>query len=931
MSRTPSTPDRRPVHPQRATTLLALWGLSLAACGGDLEPTSRPSLAPTGSKTVGVCPPFPLRDEAGAVIDPVHGVNDAVPYSPKQTCGASGCHDYQKITEGYHFTQGLGESPTAEQAARLRWVTTPGLYGGAYCSPAPLYSYLSPKRNEQAVTMDLTSFSLLSAGCGGCHPGGGPAEFDREGKRYDQWMADPASGLTSGGDNGLDGDYYKARWSETGVLEADCLICHLPEYDNGRRKAQLQELNYRWAATAGSGLAAVSGSVGKGEPVVVAYDRSRFDAEGKLSLHLVREPRNEACLECHAQPGWKKRGANYDARTDVHLRAGLRCVDCHPAGSSADDPRIAGHEVHQLGKGDDPGGHVRDDLDGTVVSCADCHDTGRRGAPLATHEWLPRLHLERLACQTCHIPERAVKPISVQASDVFNADPKIPGKGKHLWTFYGPDGVYRNHYGILTMMGYDDKPTEAFRPAFVRYKGKIYPANRVHTAWPAIETDGKPGLMQPRMSDVYRMWSEHRSNPQRFSALARIVDDNADRVPEVNRPEEIDALIASVDALLREIGWPMAGSRVVYVQNERVYTSGTQHRDLAKHPWEASPFGNVHTYNHDVLPARAALGSGGCKDCHAPGAPLFDATVLARPFGPDGRPVLAAQAAILGYDGSPPRYEGLVGGVAAFFKWLAIVVMALLIVHILLDLLTRLRTRQAATAPAATVWIQRFNGHFRAQHLLLMVAMVALFLSGLFLFGTRYPGAGWATSLTGALGGLDLWRVVHRLGGALLILVAVYHLVYSLIDEEGRRDFRRMLPTWRDFLHLGQNLRLFFGFSATPPRFGRFTYFEKFDYWAVFWGCVIMIGSGLVMGFPELARLVFPGLGAEALDAFKEAHAHEALLAFAAIAIWHVYNIHLRPGRFPGSLLFVHGRMRREEAEREHPAELVMEKPEPGE
>lgn len=901
--------------------------LALAACSGAAGPVDVPQTRDRADRAVSVCPPFPLRDEAGQVIDPVKGVNATAPYSPKQTCGAKGCHDYDTITRGFHFQMGRGEAPTADQAARVQWASTPGFYGGTWCSPAPLYNYLSPRENEQAVTMDLTSYSILAKGCGQCHPGGGSAEYDRAGRRYDHWMADPASGFTSGGPNNLDGDYYKARWTESGVLEADCLICHLPAYQFTQRKAQIAEHNFRWAAAAGSGLAQVSGSVKSSVPVTVTYDPKRFDAEGKLSLKMAREPQNKVCLECHAQPGWKKRGANFSPRTDVHLRAGMRCVDCHPAGKSATDPRIHGHEEHQFGKGDDPGGNVRNDLDNTLVSCAGCHDTGRRGAPRAVHKGLPRLHLERLACQTCHIPERTIMPASVQASDVFNSDARIPGTVKRLWTFYGTDATYRNHYGILDMAGYDQKPTEAFRPVYVKYKGKIYPANRLHTAWPAIETEGKPGLMQPKMDDVYRMWTEHRQDPTRFPELARITDDTDDGTLEVNRPEEIDALIAAVTRLLKEIGWPLENSRVVWVQNERVYTSGTEYRSLPKHEYEASPYGNVHTYNHDVYPARAALGAGGCGDCHSAGSPFFFGAVLERPFGPDGQPVWITQSAMLGYTGAAPRYDGPVGAIAAFFEWLTIVVIALLVGHIALESFRRFRSRGRSDEPAAGTPVQRFNDHFRAQHLLLMISVLLLFLSALFLVGLRFSGAAWAAALSGALGGADFWRVVHRIGGALLVFVSVYHLVYSLIHEEGRRDFRLLLPRTDDFRHLWDNLRWFLGASPKPPAFGRFTYFEKFDYWAVFWGCVIMIGTGLGMWFPELVVRVAPGLSPAVFDALKEAHAHEALLAFLAIVIWHLYNVHLRPGRFPLNWLWVHGRADLEELRRERPLDPTVVHP----
>jgi hypothetical protein len=101
-----------------------------------------------------------LRDEEGNVINPVAGENADKPYSPKQTCGR--CHDYDKITQGYHFMQGRGEEPTADQKARCLWASTPGNYGGTWCSPAPLYKYLSPKENESPAAMDMTSFLVAS-------------------------------------------------------------------------------------------------------------------------------------------------------------------------------------------------------------------------------------------------------------------------------------------------------------------------------------------------------------------------------------------------------------------------------------------------------------------------------------------------------------------------------------------------------------------------------------------------------------------------------------------------------------------------------------------------------------------------------------------------------------------------------------------------
>jgi len=595
-----------------------------------------------------VCPPFFLLTQNGETINPVLGINIDEPYSPKQTCGK--CHDYELITSGFHFQQGKDEAADSLQASRSKWVSHAGNYGGNWCSPAPLYSYLSPKQNSTEKLMDMTSFDFVNK-CGVCHPGGGSLEYDRNNRRYDEIMADQAFNFVDGAKNQLDGDYYKAHWKASGVIEADCFLCHLPEYNNKERVRQIQQFNYQYATLAASGLGKVDGAVKSGEAITITYDISKFNADGRLEPHIVKEPRNEACLSCHAKPGYKKRGADFSHRNDVHLAAGLKCVDCHPAGSAATDERINGYEMHQIAKGDDPGGVVRNDLDNTMRTCTDCHDKGYLGAPYATHSWLPQLHLEKIACQTCHIPNRYVKSAHYVASDVFNPGTKIPSKGKHLWTFYGPDIQYWNHYGDLEMMGYADKPTFAFQPELIRYKGKIYPANRVHTSWPGLLSAANEPLMQPKMSDVYKLWDSFKKNPAAYPDLAKINDDNGDGVIEINRPEEIEALIFSIGNMLANINYPIGDQQPVWVMNNRVYTSGEDFFELTMEDWEASPYGNVHTYNHDIQAANAALGAKSCTECHATNADFFYASVLQYPVDKSGNIALQRQYEVLGMNG----------------------------------------------------------------------------------------------------------------------------------------------------------------------------------------------------------------------------------------------------------------------------------------
>jgi hypothetical protein len=113
-------------------TVLVISGLLILSIS--LIPSVKASTPSQSKETIkkvsveGVCPPFFLYDESGNVIDPVHGINGDKPYSPKQTCGK--CHDYNKITEGFHFQQGRGEKPNPLTAERCLWVTSPGNYGG---------------------------------------------------------------------------------------------------------------------------------------------------------------------------------------------------------------------------------------------------------------------------------------------------------------------------------------------------------------------------------------------------------------------------------------------------------------------------------------------------------------------------------------------------------------------------------------------------------------------------------------------------------------------------------------------------------------------------------------------------------------------------------------------------------------------------------
>ena len=210
---------------------------------------------------------------------------------------------------------------------------------------------------------------------------------------------------------------------------------------------------------------------------------------------------------------------------------------------------------------------------------------------------------------------------------------------------------------------------------------------------------------------------------------------------------------------------------------------------------------------------------------------------------------------------------------------------------------------------------QRFNRNFRFQHMVMFTSVILLIVTGMPLKFPQFVLSRWVITF---FGGIKNSTIVHRVGAGMLIYFMVHHLFYTILTRDGRRDFWLLIPKPRDAKDIAQNIRHFLGKTPEKPRFGRFSYIEKFDYWAVYWGCIIMIGSGLFLWFETDVLRFLPKY---ALDVAHEMHSDEALLATLAIVVWHFYNVHFNPDRFPGTLLWWHGQLSEHEMKEEHPLE----------
>lgn len=213
----------------------------------------------------------------------------------------------------------------------------------------------------------------------------------------------------------------------------------------------------------------------------------------------------------------------------------------------------------------------------------------------------------------------------------------------------------------------------------------------------------------------------------------------------------------------------------------------------------------------------------------------------------------------------------------------------------------------------------RFSYNNRLQHLFMFVPFIILVLTG---FPVKFPENGFWALFIDLFGGVESMRRFHRMAAVVMMADFVFHIIYiiyKIIRNKTPLARLPLLPGPKDLRDLIQNLRYFLFLTDERPRFHKFSYIEKFDYWAVFWGMFIMAGSGLILWFPERVGSVLPS---EVIQIAYVAHSDEALLAFLAIAIWHFYNVHFNPRIWPANKVWYKGTLTESEMRHEHPLEL---------
>lgn len=217
---------------------------------------------------------------------------------------------------------------------------------------------------------------------------------------------------------------------------------------------------------------------------------------------------------------------------------------------------------------------------------------------------------------------------------------------------------------------------------------------------------------------------------------------------------------------------------------------------------------------------------------------------------------------------------------------------------------------------------RRFTQKQRIMHFVLLSTFLILAITGMAL---KFSYAGWAQFISSILGGFAAMGTIHRIAAITQVGMFIVHLfnIRKFKKESGMSWIKyifspdSMMFNLNDIKQFIGQIKWFFG-KGERPIFGRFTYWEKFDYFAVFWGIIIIGSSGLILWFPELFTYILPGWS---INIATIIHSDEALLAAGFIFTIHFFNTHFRPDKFPMDPVIFTGRMTIEELKHDKPGE----------
>jgi len=250
--------------------------------------------------------------------------------------------------------------------------------------------------------------------------------------------------------------------------------------------------------------------------------------------------------------------------------------------------------------------------------------------------------------------------------------------------------------------------------------------------------------------------------------------------------------------------------------------------------------------------------------------------------------------------------------VRVFYIVLIILVIVFMYFHGGIDFI---RKWLAARKKEGVKYYERLTVNERIQHGLLATSFTILVITG---FALKYPDAWWvgiffhppASPMRGLL---------HRIAGVATVLLGIYHFPYMFSTRRGRSHMVALIPTFKDLLDAFKLIGYDLGISKERPKFGRYSYIEKIEYFGALWGTFVMAVTGFILWYPKYFSLFLPSWG---VNVARVVHFYEAILASMTILVWHLYSVMFDPDVYPMNWSKITGKISEEEIRHHHPLEL---------
>ncbi|MCL4558356.1 MAG: cytochrome b/b6 domain-containing protein [Deltaproteobacteria bacterium] len=211
--------------------------------------------------------------------------------------------------------------------------------------------------------------------------------------------------------------------------------------------------------------------------------------------------------------------------------------------------------------------------------------------------------------------------------------------------------------------------------------------------------------------------------------------------------------------------------------------------------------------------------------------------------------------------------------------------------------------------------VERLSKNQRIQHIILLVSMIMLSITGLAL---KFHNNSFSVWLIRIEGGIWVRGLIHRIFAIVLILLALYHVLWVTFTDEGHRELMAVTPRFKDVTDFLKKLLYNLGLSNQQPRFDKYDYLQKLQYWGVVIGTMIMVITGIVLWFVNQSMAVLPKW---AIDVTMLIHGWDGVMIFIVLFLFHLYNVHLNPEVFPMSKTWIDGKISIDRLKHEHKLE----------